>query len=375
MLPSVSSCSGVCWQISGWMITPSPIGLGKYALVHVRHVFTHPQLRNSISNVPFHVLNRLESLALDAFSFDLSVPDREWTQWLAHLLSYHKSLSSPGHLQPISRPGSNPHAIIRKTIEEVVEASASPILSGGFPQPVFIGLEERRREKIEMEMHVSEVSDIDLDEDGPLREEYVPRRRSIRNTRTSEPSVSTLDNENNFRDCGTVDAVKHLPPPAKWSPAGDEPILRDRNRITGHYVAVQPPHVAPLPYHPAPDVSYNSNWNVAVYVPMKPQLNYVQDFSHIQPALQNTYTYSYVHTLPLPHSRSQSFYNQDNYQSHGHARSYSQSIFEYRGSDIRMAVNERVPFNSELHWSQGYTYSTAPPFGPTPTSQTTWLRT
>lgn len=321
--------------------------------------------------MPFHVLNRLESLALDIFSFDLSVPGREWSQWLAHLLSYHKSLSSPRHPQPISRPGSNPHALIRKAIEEVIDVSASPLLSGNLPQPVFIGLEERRREKIEMEMHASEVSDIDLDEDGPLREEYVPRRRSIRNARTNEPSVSTQDSENNCRGCGTIDAIKHLPPPAKWSPAGDEPILRDRS--TGHYIAVQPPHVAsqPLTYHTAPAASYNSSWNVAVYGPMKLQLNYVQDFPHVQPVLQNTCAHPYLHTLPLPHPHSQSY--QGDCQSHGHACSYSQSISEYCRSDLRVAVNEHVPFDSELHWSHEYAYSTAPPFGPIPT-QTTWLR-
>ena len=323
--------------------------------------------------MPFHVLNRLESLALDIFSYDLSVPGREWSQWLAHLLSYHKSLSSPRHPQPISRPGSNPHAIIHKTIEEVIEVSASPLLGGNLPQPVFIGLEERRREKIEMEMQANEVSDIDLDEDGPLREEYVPRRRSLRNAKISEPSISTQDSENNCRGCGAVDAIKHLPPPAKWSPAGDEPILRDRT--TGHYIAVQPPHVAshPLTYHTAPVASYSSSWNVGVYGPMKSQLDHVQDFSHVQPVLQNTYTHPYLHTLPLPHSHSQPLsYNQGDCQFHGHARSYSQSISEYCSSNLRVVVNEHVPFDSELHWSHGYAYSTAPSFGPIPT-QTTWL--
>ncbi|KAF5363941.1 hypothetical protein D9756_000808 [Leucocoprinus leucothites] len=340
------------------------------------HTFSN-RTWHSISNVPIHVLNKLESLALDAFSFDLSVPEREWTQWLAHLLSYHKSLSSPGHPQPISRPGSNPHAIIRKTIEEVAEASASPALAGDLPQPVFIGLEERRREKIEKEMQVSEVSDIDLDEDGPLREEYVPRRRSIRNSRVNEPPAPVQNNENIW-DRGVVNAVKHLPPPAKWSPAGDEPILRDRNRASGHYVAVQAPHVVsyPLAYHPAQDITYNPSWSLAVYMPVKPQLGYVQDFSHVQPVQQNTYNFPYVPPLPLPHSRSQSLsYNQDNYQLGNHARSYSQSIFEYRCSDIRMAANEHAHPEPEPHWSHGYAYSAIPPFGPIPPLQTAWLRT
>ncbi|KAJ3572642.1 hypothetical protein NP233_g2952 [Leucocoprinus birnbaumii] len=337
------------------------------------HTFSN-KTWHSISNVPTHVLNKLESLALDVFTFDLSVPKRQWSQWLAHLLSYHKSLSSPGHPQPISRPGSNPYAIVRKTIEEVAETSASSLLSGELPQPVFIGLEERRREKIEKEIQASEVSEIDLDEDGPLREEYVPRRRSVRNSRRSESSVQ---NNENVWDRGVVDVAKHLPPPAKWSPAGDEPILRDRNRASGHYVAVQAPHVVSYPVsYPAPDVSYNQSWNLAVYMPVKPQLGYVQDFSHAPPVQQNAYNYPYVPPLPLPHSRSQSLsYNPDSYQSRNHARSYSQSIFEYRCSDIRMTMNEHALPESDPLWSQGYAYSAVPAFGPVPALQTTWLRT
>jgi hypothetical protein len=330
--------------------------------------------RHSISNVPIHILNNLESLALDAFTYDLSVPGHEWSQWLTHLQSYHKSLSSPGHPQPISRPGSNPHAIVRKTIEQVVDASVNPALSGDHPQPVFIGLEERRRQQMEKEMQASEVSEIDLDEDGPLREEYVPRRRSIRNSRMNEPAVPSLTNENSW-DRNTVEPTKHLPPPAKWSPAGDEPILRDRNRVSGHYVAVQAPHVVsyPMAYHPTHDISYNQSWNVAIYMPVKPQLGYAHDFPHVHQVQQNAYSYPYVPPVPLPHSRSQSLScNQDNYQSRSHARSYSQSSFEYRCSDIRMTINEHAHTEPESLWSHGYAYPAAPPFEPL---QTIWLRT
>lgn len=333
-------------------------------------------LRHSISNVPIHILNKLEGLALAAFSYDLSVPGSEWSQWLTHLLSYHKSLSSPGHPQPISRPGSNPHAIIRKTLEEVIDASTNPALTADLPQPVFIGVEERRREKLEKELQASEVLEIDLDEDGPLREEYVPRRRSIRNSRTIEAPLPSHPNENTW-DRANVEAAKHLPPPAKWSPAGDEPILRDRNRVSGHYVAVQAPHVVsyPVAYHQPHDITYNPSWNLAVYVPVKPQPGYI-DFPHLPQMSQNAYNYPYLPPVPLPHSRSQSLsYNQDNYQMRNHARSYSQSIFDYRCSDIRMTVQDHVHAEPQSHWSNGYDYSVAPSYGPIPTLQTTWLRT
>ncbi|KAF9452195.1 hypothetical protein P691DRAFT_661531 [Macrolepiota fuliginosa MF-IS2] len=336
------------------------------------HTFSN-KTWNSISNVPVSVLNKLEALALDAFSYDLSVPGHEWSQWLTHVISYHKSLSSPGHPQPISRPGSNPHAIIRKTIEEVMEASTNPALTADLPQPVFVGLEDRRREKLEKELQASEAIEIDLDEDGPLREEYVPRRRSIRNSRINEAPMPSYSNENIWERT-SIDTTKHLPPPAKWSPAGDEPILRDRNRVSGHYVAVQPPHVVsyPMAYHQSHDITYNPGWNLAVYLPVKPQSGYVE-FPRVPQVSQSAYNYHYVPPVALPHSRSQSLsYNQDSYQLRNHARSYSQSIFEYHCSDIRMTANDHAHTEPESHWSNGYAYSVAPSFG---SLQATWLRT
>src|SRR5258708_15601170 len=45
-----------------------------------------------------------------------------------------------------------------------------------------------------------------------------------------------------------------LPPPAKWSPAADEPLRRDMIRAPTNYMAVQPPPRPPLrlmpPYPP-----------------------------------------------------------------------------------------------------------------------------
>lgn len=321
---------------------------------------------------------------MDVFAYDLSVPAGEWSQWLTHILSYHTSLSSPGHPQPISRPGSSPHAIIRKVIEEVAEASANPCLTADLPEPVFIGLEERRREKLEKELQASEVLEIDLDEDGPLREEYVPRRRSTRNSQTGGRNSQTggvpTSNQivENTWNRTTTQTEKRLPPPAKWSPAGDEPILRERNRPSSHYVAVQAPHIVPypVPYLPSHDIAYNAGWNLAVYGPAKPQHTYVHNFPPVHQVSQNLYPYPYVPSAPALHARSQSLsYNQENYQMRSHARSYSQSIFEYHCSDICMAINEHMHTESGQHWSNGYAYSAPPPFGPTPALQTTWLHT
>ncbi|XP_006459928.1 hypothetical protein AGABI2DRAFT_184434 [Agaricus bisporus var. bisporus H97] len=336
------------------------------------HTFSN-KTWHSISNVPVHVINRLEALALEVFAYDLSVPSSVWSQWLAHLLSYHKSLSSPSHPQPISRPGSNPHAIIRKTIEEVAGASGNILLTANLPQPVFIGLKERRKEKVEKELETTEILEIDLDEDGPLREEYIPRRRSVRNSVKSEGPVPSRGVEN-FWERADVVPSKQLPPPAKWSPAGDEPILRERDRLNGHYVAVQAPHIMsyPLTYPQHHNMPYNPSWSLAMYMPVKVPQGYAQDFAHIPAMTQNLYGIPYV-PLP-PHSRSQSLSN-NQHEMRNHARSYSQTIFEYHCSDLRVAANEHATLEMGPHWSNNHAYPAIPPFGPIPALHTTWLRT
>src|SRR5258705_5114179 len=110
-------------------------------------------------------------------------------------MAHHISLMSPGRPQPISRPSSNPHTIVRRAIEEIIQTPVAPKSTAGVPQPVFLGFEERLREK-EATMAV-DVLEIDLDEDGPLREEYLPKRRASRIT--SQPT------------CHAVNAVDSVP--------------------------------------------------------------------------------------------------------------------------------------------------------------------
>ncbi|KAF8076111.1 hypothetical protein FPV67DRAFT_1406587 [Lyophyllum atratum] len=358
------------------------------------HTFSNKTWHN-ISNVPIQALNRLESLTLDIFAYDLTVSSRDWSQWLAHVMSYHMSLASPTHPQPISRPSSNPHSIVRKAIDEIIQA---PVACDNFsvPQPVFIGLEERKREKLEKERTmVAEVLEIDLDEDGPLREEYLPKRRvsgagSYRNSQVMQ-ALNVVDNIPNnpheWERHNNPDLDKQLPPPAKWSPAGDEPIHRERNRVTGQYVAVQPPlHTAayPAPYHPTVDVSYpHYHWNSVVYGSVKPQPTYVFDFPAVDNVgNQTTYnSYPYAPQIPISHSRSQSLsYDQENLQSRHHTRSYSQSRFEYRCSDLRVTANEFAPqCQGEAAWlgANHYPYhgSAFAPIHNVVNYQPAWLRT
>ncbi|KAG6838008.1 hypothetical protein H0H93_008402 [Arthromyces matolae] len=330
------------------------------------HTFSN-KTWHTISNVPIQALNKLESLALDIFAYDLTISTRDWSQWLTRLMSHHMSLTSPVHPQPISRPSTNPHALVRMAIEEIIQAASAPSRSS-VPEPVFVGLQERKREIIEKERAmVEEVLDIDLDEDGPLREEYLPKRRvSAAGSNHSSKDVQPFNLISNAvpsaqswerRDSHNLE--KSLPPPAKWSPAGDEPIHRERNRVSGQYVAVQPPvlHVAtayPVPYHPPIDVYAHYHWSTVPYAPVKPQSNFFLDFPAINGVDQQlTYsTYPYAPQIPISHARSQSLsYEDENFQARQHARTYSQTRFDYQCSDLRMTANDlTIHRQSENAW-------------------------
>lgn len=356
----------------------------------------HQFHRHTISNIPIQTLNKLESLALDIFAYDLSISSATWDQWLAYVMAHHLSLSSPSRPQPISRPSSNPQSIVRKALQEIIQAPVACHFDSSRPQPVFLGLEERRREKLEREQAATlDVLEIDLDEDGPLREEYLPKRRvsgagSARNPSREQPTSQVLHekNLNQTQDRHTVE--KSLPPPAKWSPAGDEPILRDRNRGSGHYVAVQPTPVNPGPtfqvlpplYHPTHDHGYsNQQWSTGgAYITTKPQppMGYFE-FPILHPSAQPAYNpCPLVLPIALSHSRSQSLsYDQDTSQPRNHARSYSQARFDYRRSDISMAANELAPAHeADARWGGHYAYPAAS-FAPhaNVNYQSAWLRT
>jgi len=276
-------------------------------------------------------------------------------------MAHHASLTSP-RPQPISRPSSNPHTIVRRAIEEIMQALVVPkSVEGVSSQPIFLGLERRLREKLESEAAMTvDVLEINLDEDGPLKEEYLPKRRA------NKPSL-----QNSRLRAVDPTSVAFLPPPAKWSPAGDEPIFRDRNR-SNTYLPVQAPQLAPAlpayPLHGRPhDLVFNQNWVPAPYMPVK-QMGYEIPtfFSQVQPAYNQFGQHT---TVPLPHLRSQSLsYNQDNLSSRIHMRSYSQAGFGYGYNDFSMSMTDHsisIP-ETEARWMDtSFPYS-GPVFVPIP---------
>ena len=337
--------------------------------------------RHTISNIPIQSLNRLESLALDLFSYDLSIAPLEWSQWLRHVLAGHMSLSTLSHPQPISRPSSNPQSIMRKAVEDLIAieaASAMPRACSSQscvpspPEPVFLGLEDRKREKMDRygvpATSGIELLDIDLDEDGPLREEYMPKhRRTTSNADNARHEVGCRPITGRHSWESTVDTGRTLPPPAKWSPAADEPIFRNgRSRQEGQYVAVQPPMVPPPAPILAPRYTYNpmhglgyhqSGWDTGVeYMPpLKIQL----PPGHHQ-------AYDYGHSAVPSHSRSVSYSNPQHgaMQSVTHSRSQSQSRLEYACSDLRVTAQNMTQLpTAELHWTGADQYVYGAPYG------------
>ena len=64
-----------------------------------------------LAELPVHSLNKLESLALDIFSRDLTISPVVWISgW--DMLLYHLSLSPPSYSQLIFRPSSNPQSLL-----------------------------------------------------------------------------------------------------------------------------------------------------------------------------------------------------------------------------------------------------------------------
>lgn len=269
-----------------------------------------PHRRHSISNVPIQSLNRLEALALGVFKYDLTISPVEWSRWLDTLMSYHVSLSSPAFPQPISRPSTSPHTIIRRSLETLIHAnqrwSAHP------EHPVFLGLEEKRREVEQLEQtYAVDLADIDLDAEGPLRHEYVPKRRSsgassVRQSRSQERQF---------------EPVRQLPPPARWSPAGDELV---HPKAPSHYMAPQPVvHLPPLQRQS--DVRYRAAW------PWARDYEYPVGLPSMFVPQHSNYDYGYAPPPAMSHSRSQSlsYHPPAPAPPQGHYRSYSQSRYDH----------------------------------------------
>ncbi|KAI0650346.1 hypothetical protein C8Q79DRAFT_902340 [Trametes meyenii] len=304
------------------------------------HTFSN-KTWHTISNVPVRSLNKLEALALDIFQYDLSIARQQWSNWLSELLAYHASLSSPIFPQPISRPSTSPHVIVRQAIEMLVNAQDVEIVSEAAgstipPQPIFVSLEESKQKADIHDVYTDDVLEIDLDEDGPLREEYLPRRRH-----NPKPSYTV---ELPLRS----DRV--LPPPARWSPSADEPIMRDR----GHrqYVAPQPmTQLAmappPQPYHHSMDASRPS-WCTSSYASRQEPIGRPHVFAPPPPMFHPPvagFEYGYAPPAHQGHSRSHSLsYGQAvGGQVLGRARSFSQTQYDHTYGDGHFSEARYLP--------------------------------
>ena len=264
-------------------------------------------------------------------------------------------------------------------------------IDSSIPEPVFLGLEERKREKLGMDDYMSDgidVLEIDLDEDGPLREEYLPKRRvshtgSVRSMKSgtvdAKLHVDHTDWEN--RDIRMVESEKFLPPPAKWSPAADEPIFRERAKV-GQYLAVQPPLTATRFAMSLPQEIRYHNWPVSGNcIPVRQHLTtgYVYDPASVQQLLPAYTSYHYV-PPGQSHSRSHS-HSCDHENCHPRNLPRSHSQFDYGCDNVRVAANDVVPFcQPAAQWAPARYGCAAPyrqPFGPLPNAnfQSTWLRT
>ncbi|KAG2077663.1 hypothetical protein BDR04DRAFT_1000563 [Suillus decipiens] len=330
------------------------------------HTFSN-KTWHTICKLPVHSLNKLESLALDILSHDLTISPAAWRQWLGHMFSYHISLSPPSYAQPISRPSSNPQSVVRKVIQEIMEAPVTYPSS----EPVFLSFEQRNKTKFNGAETCAEPShdayDIDLDEDGPLREEYLPRRRvsngSATSRRSSELASRVEVEQRELPESATSQNRNALPPPSKWSPAADEPIRRASDR-PALYMPVQPPAVC---------------WAPAVaYVPVKLLSDY-SSASYSKPAtLSNDYYYS---QSVIAHPPSQPRGEADAFSPPNSGYSYPIG-FDYQCGHIRMSFDgtgypSQPMANS--NWPSAEAYGFPAPrvlFGPHPpiNYQSSWVR-
>lgn len=245
-------------------------------------------------------------------------------------------------------------------MEELLQASiasaSSTTHSNTLPEPIFLGLEERKRERLEKDEAAAERSvdmlDIDLDEDGPLREEYLPKRRVSRSDSErsrDEPRAKRIALPYQVApELKPVNVGRGLPPPAKWSPSGDEPILRDRNRVRGQYVAPQAPP-------PVLAASFSEHGHMWAFVPMKQDVpsGYPYDPSGLQPARA---AYDYGYPYGPSHSRSQSLsYSQENMQPR-HSRSHSQMQAGYGYNHGALQESKQQQYAPDAYGYYGYPY-------------------
>ena len=164
---------------------------------------------------------------------DLSISQSDWQNWLCCLRQYDTAIWP--YPSPIRRPSANdPSIVVRDAIEGLLQLyqntnTSSPGVVTPAPLPLFTRLLSGNKTRITgRQQDVFDPFEIDLDEDGPLRDEYVPRRRSLRGPRR-KPSPPT-----GFLPPNGEQKPSPLPPPASWSPHADPPIERTQPQLPRH---------------------------------------------------------------------------------------------------------------------------------------------
>jgi hypothetical protein len=153
-----------------------------------------------------------------------------------------------------------------------------------------------------------EVFEIDLDGDGPLRQEYLPKHHASNPTsQSSQPRenvTATLEhNTINIRKWNN-----YLPPPV--SSAEDEPIFRERQ----WQLRCRPKLPQSLMLLLPASGCYNPTWDVPIRYTAESQLSYLYyDFPPMVPLNQSNYNpFEQNPSLAISHARTQSFsYDQD----------------------------------------------------------------
>ena len=248
--------------------------------------------------------------------------------------------------------------VIRRLLEETSHAASTASVPGS--HPVFIGLEERRRAQLVKDKTIAnDIMDIDLDEDGPLREEYMPRRRSTLSTASMRAFQEQIP-----RDAPTSKVSKMLPPPAKWSPAGDEPILRERNRMSGQYLPVQPTPAfsATAIYGTAtcyqPELPPSAQQWYGSFIPVQSSIGTCGPGPHIFPP------------FPVVSSHPRAAYEAENVHSL-HTRSCSMSDYENRIGNGRLHMRDFSGAEMQRSWPSHYGF-VAPAYGSSIAYQPVW---
>jgi len=184
------------------------------------HVFTL-KTWHEVSGIPLSILNRLEWLSLDLLSHDLYVCPSVWQGWLRNIHSYHGSSQS----RVMGSKEKTTDALVRFMLDRLLDVHSPP---HAFTEPVFLGLNDRINDKAAAQRIAEEGPShlFELDEDGPLREEYLPRRRSsaafsgeslpylqVHNGYHGDNNEIFSRGNSSFGDLATVPSLTQLPSP------------------------------------------------------------------------------------------------------------------------------------------------------------------